>query len=148
MKAIHIPSGAGRSFDLLGLSTTTKVSSRETGGAYDLAEQTAAPGQGVPPHCHSREDEVFSIIEGSFQFTLGDETITAGAGDILHAPRGVPHSYRALGPGICRLRFMALPGELERFFEELAGFPAGPPDADRFGELCARFGMELTGEKP
>ena len=143
MKAIHVPNGAGRILDLLGMSTVTKVSSRETGGQYYLAEQSASPGQGVPPHCHSREDEIFFVIEGSYLFTLGEQNMIAGSGDILHAPRGVPHSYRALGSGTCRLRYMVIPGELENFFIELATFPEGPPDLERLGELFERFGIEL-----
>ncbi len=147
MKAIHVSNGTGLLCEVLGMSTTTKVSSRETGGLYYLAEQAAAPGQGVPLHCHSREDEVFFVIEGCYRFLVGEQSITAGSGDILHAPRGVPHGYRALGPGICRLRYMVMPGELEKFFNELALFPEGPPDLERLEALCGRFGIELLAEE-
>ena len=147
MKAIHVPNGVGRFFDVLGMPTTTKVSARETDGKYYLAEQAASAGQGVPPHRHSREDEVFFVVEGCYQFTLGNQSIVAGVGDILHAPRGVPHSYRALGPGVCRLRYMVIPGQLEKFFNELAAFPKGRPEVEKLRELCGRFGIELLTDE-
>ncbi len=35
-----------------------KLSSADTGGAFFLFETAVPPGRGVPPHVHSREDEV------------------------------------------------------------------------------------------
>jgi mannose-6-phosphate isomerase-like protein (cupin superfamily) len=38
-------------------------------------------------------DEVFLILEGQATFTVGDQTVSASSGDILHAPANTPHKF-------------------------------------------------------
>ena len=59
---------------------------------------TETVGEGPTLHVHPY-DEVFTIQEGRARFTVGDETIDAGAGDIVFGPANVPHGYQNLGPG-------------------------------------------------
>ena len=55
---------------------------------------------GAGPGLHVHEyDEVFVIREGRALFTVGDQKIEAGVGDILFAPAKVPHKFHNLGPG-------------------------------------------------
>ena len=42
-------------------------------------------------HHHEHEDELFLVIDGSFQMELRDKTITVSAGEFLIIPRGVEH---------------------------------------------------------
>jgi len=42
-------------------------------------------------HHHEHEDELFLVIDGSFQMELRDKTITISAGEFLIIPRGVEH---------------------------------------------------------
>jgi mannose-6-phosphate isomerase-like protein (cupin superfamily) len=51
-----------------------------------------APGSGPRLHRHPYE-EVFIVQAGEATFTVGEQTIDAGAGDILVAPAGVPHKF-------------------------------------------------------
>lgn len=44
-------------------------------------------------------DEVFHIIEGRAEFTVGDRTFEATAGSLVIGPANVPHAYKNLGPG-------------------------------------------------
>ena len=55
-------------------------------------------GAGPVLHTHPY-DEVFIVRQGNAQFTIGDETIEAEAGDILLAPAGTPHKFENIGPG-------------------------------------------------
>lgn len=55
-------------------------------------------GAGPVLHTHPY-DEVFIVREGRARFTLGDETLEAGAGDILCASAETPHRFENLGPG-------------------------------------------------
>ncbi len=59
------------------------------------------PGGGAVLHTHPYE-EVFVTLEGNATFTVGDETIEVGAGQIVVAPAGVPHKFVNSGSG--RLR--------------------------------------------
>ncbi len=59
---------------------------------------TEVIGEGPTLHIHPY-DEVFTITEGRARFTVGDETIDAGPGDIVLGPANIPHGYQNLGPG-------------------------------------------------
>jgi mannose-6-phosphate isomerase-like protein (cupin superfamily) len=72
------------------------------GEAYDvelsLLRVEINAGQGAPPHTHTY-DELFVIHEGRGRYTVGDETVEAGAGDVVVVPAGLPHGFVSLGPG-------------------------------------------------
>lgn len=42
-------------------------------------------------HKHEREDEMFLVIEGSFDMELRDRTVRLAAGEFFVVPRGVEH---------------------------------------------------------
>ena len=42
-------------------------------------------------HHHEQEDELFYVIDGSFDMQLRDRTITINKGEFLIIPRGVEH---------------------------------------------------------
>ena len=54
------------------------------------------PGTGPKLHRHPYE-EIFIVQEGDVLFTLGDETIEAGPGDIVVVPAGAPHKFLSRG---------------------------------------------------
>jgi len=53
-------------------------------------------GGHMPLHTNTVEHEQY-VISGRARVVIGDQTIEAGAGDILLIPAGVPHSYETLG---------------------------------------------------
>ncbi len=59
------------------------------------------PGTGAELHRHPYE-ETFIIQEGEARYTVGDETIEAGAGEILVVPAGTPHKFTNTGQGRSR----------------------------------------------
>ncbi len=59
---------------------------------------TDTVGEGPNLHVHPY-DEVFHIIEGRAEFTVGDKTFVAEAGALVVGPANVPHAYKNLGPG-------------------------------------------------
>lgn len=72
-----------------------------------LTEISIAPGAaGHPPHCHSAEEELFVVLEGSGTLLLGDEREPIRAGGVVARPAGtgVAHSFEAGPEG---LRFLA-----------------------------------------
>ena len=67
----HVPPGEGaRSLWVMGVLVTYKIPSHRTGGAYALFEVATPPGAGPPPHIHHREDEVFYVLEGEYEFLI------------------------------------------------------------------------------
>ncbi len=58
----------------------------------------APPGAGVGLHRHPYA-EVFAVQEGQITFTVGGETLSATAGQIVIVPAGQPHRFVNTGPG-------------------------------------------------
>jgi len=73
------------------------LSGKDTGGAYCLLEVSLAPGMAVPRHTHTREDEVYFILAGELEVTVGEKTFVLRPGDTLLAPRDIPHNLRNSG---------------------------------------------------
>src|SRR5438270_8211844 len=59
--------------------------------SFSIVEATEPPGSGAPLHVHHGEAEGFYVLEGAVELTCGDQTVTAGAGDFVYAPKDVPH---------------------------------------------------------
>lgn len=51
-------------------------------------------GRHIPLHKHPTTDELFFIIKGRFEFTIGDNIITADEGDLVQGVMNIPHSFR------------------------------------------------------
>jgi len=54
------------------------------------------PGNGAPPHTHEY-DELFVIYSGRGRYTIGEQTVEAGPGDVVVIPPGLPHTFVAIG---------------------------------------------------
>jgi len=123
------------------LTILVRVSSEESGGAFTLFEEVP-PLADTPLHVHSHEDELFYILDGDHVIRVGEEDFTVGPGDIVFAPRGVPHSQRRVIPGEGRELVLIAPGGFEGFFRELARAHAeralGP---DAYATASERFGI-------
>ncbi len=72
--------GEGESVWVVGDLITLKLTSEDTGGAFSLFEGAIPPGGGPPPHVQHREDESFYVMEGQFEFLVGEDTIPGGGG--------------------------------------------------------------------
>lgn len=128
-----------------------RLSARQTGGVLGVTESEETNQDATPMHIHEREDETFYILEGTYTFVIGDETIRAEAGSLVFAPRGVTHAYRIESP---RGRYLCVitPGGWEEFFAE-AGVPARDdfvlpeqePDWDSIGAIAGRYGVSIVG---
>ena len=46
--------------------TTNLAETKDTNGTFLLVEGVLAPGTEPPPHVHTREDELFYVLEGEF----------------------------------------------------------------------------------
>ena len=53
------------------------------------------PGAEVPRHAHEHTEQLMWMLEGSLEMTVGSETRTLTAGDVVVVNRGVEHSLRS-----------------------------------------------------
>jgi mannose-6-phosphate isomerase-like protein (cupin superfamily) len=104
--------------------------SEESGGAVSVIG-AGAPPRFPGPYLHTHDfDEAFYVQEGELTFQLGDEQLTAGAGELAFAPRGVPHTYTNRSDEPARFLIVCTPAGFERYFARLAAEQDGvdPPD--------------------
>ncbi len=87
----------GRSIWVIGDRYTIKCDGNDTSGAFALIEAVVPPGNGPPPHIHSREDEAFYVLEGELQFYLEDSSFAATAGSWVMLARHTLHFFKNIG---------------------------------------------------
>ena len=63
-----------------------------------LAEARLAPGAATTPHHHAVTEEIYYILAGTADMTLGAETRPVGPGDAIAIPPGARHTIRNTGP--------------------------------------------------
>ena len=85
-----------------GFTATVKLAGEATGG-ISIVEHTFAPGVLVPPHRHTREDEISCVIEGEIGFRSDGREVSLGAGGYIVKPRGELHSMWNAGTRPARM---------------------------------------------
>jgi mannose-6-phosphate isomerase-like protein (cupin superfamily) len=85
-----------------GALPTGNLKGAEHGASISLILDDSEPGGGPRLHRHPY-DETWVVEEGALTFQLGDELLTAGPGDIVIAPPGVPHKFTNTGTRRSRL---------------------------------------------
>jgi quercetin dioxygenase-like cupin family protein len=90
-----------------------------TGGKLSVFQATMPEGFSPPRHIHTREDEVFLVLEGEAWFDVDGERQLAGPGTSVYMPRGVPHTFRIKSP-VARMLGIMTPGAFEQLFRNLS----------------------------
>lgn len=133
--------------NIVGEETLVKVSPEDSGGQLAFFHLTAPPMSGPPRHQHSREDELFYVLEGELVFEIDGELYTAVAGSTVYLRRGVVHAYQNYTSEPARLLILTMPGDFCHFFEEMSANtpPGGLPDLQMLEALNARYGITTLG---
>jgi quercetin dioxygenase-like cupin family protein len=135
--------------NVLGTEMIVTIDSRDTNGTISAVETVVEPGDGPPLHVHTREDELFYILEGNFRVWRGDDVLDVGAGAYAFLPRNVPHTFQNIDNGPSRLLVVITPGGFENFFKEVSDRRlAVPDDMAALTKLAADFGLEFVGPPP
>ncbi len=122
-----------------------KVATRDTNGGLFIIEHANLVKGGPRLHLHPYQDEYFYLMEGEVLFQVGDKQMKLHGGDSIVGPRGIPHTFSAIGerPGRMLIAF-APAGKMEEFFRATA-IP-NPPLQD--AAFFRRYEMELIGPSP
>ena len=151
LSPLVVSAGAGPFFELGDHRGNVKVSARQCNGDFALLDTVADPQGGVPPHVHTREEETFYILEGQFAIQVDDQTILAGPGDTVFAPRNIAHSWFCVSETPGRFFLLITPGaNFETFAGEMAQrnfVPArdmvDPVLAAQFLALTSEYGIQM-----
>jgi quercetin dioxygenase-like cupin family protein len=95
------------------------VPAEVTGGKLSVFQATMPEGFSPPRHIHTREDEVFLVLEGEAWFDIDGDRRLVGPGTSVYMPRGVPHTFRVKSPAARMLGIMT-PGAFEQLFRNLS----------------------------
>ena len=144
----HKPRSKRYYFDV-GLGSVC-LSGPDTGGAYCLLEVSLAPGMAVPRHTHTREDEVYFVLAGELEVSVGEKTFVLRPGDTLLAPRDIPHELRNSGDATNHYLLVFSPSGFEEFITatavpapDNAVAPTEPPAAavENVHKLATDYGI-------
>jgi quercetin dioxygenase-like cupin family protein len=143
-----IAAGEGERLWIVGDTMTLKATEDTTGGNLVLVENLTAPGGGPPPHIHTREDEFWYVLDGTFEIMIAGEVHSLGPGGFAYAPRGTVHNFRNTADTPSRILVGFTPGGMGAFFRD-SGQPAtddGPaPPFDEAELARTRVAAEKRG---
>jgi quercetin dioxygenase-like cupin family protein len=128
-----------------GLTASTRLTSAET-GSISIVEHVFSPGALVPPHRHTREDEISYVVSGDIGFRSDGKEVTLAAGGYIVKPRGELHSMWNAGSTPARMIEIISPAGFENYFVELAEAVAaagGLPNPSMMGAIAGRFGLSF-----
>lgn len=117
-----VPPGGGKV--LIPGRALLRISAQQTGDAFEIIELAGPEGDGPPPHIHVNRHELFYVLQGTVEFNVANDRISAEAGSLVFVPRNTRHGFK-FGPD-CRMLGLVAPAGLEGFFRELGvGMAAG-----------------------
>ncbi len=134
----------GEILNVLGDIQTHKFAGKETGDQIVEWVSNVEPGVGIPPHIHTKEDEIFRVIKGQVEIMVDGKANVLNAGDTAFAPKNLVHSWKVVGTEKAKLIVSAFPGGIEIMFRELADLPPGPPDFEKVSKICGKYGITFV----
>ena len=109
----------GQGFRLLLVKTAA-----DTGGELLEMEATYSGGDLPPSHIHPKQDERFTVLEGSMRTVIGSAQRVYTAGETFDVPAGTPHQMAAAEPS--KVRWEVRPAlRTEDFFSQIYEARAG-----------------------
>ena len=148
-QSIVLQSGAGEMIHAYGDTVQMKLSAEATGGLLSLGLLTPPPRGGPPLHRHTREEELFIVIEGRFRFVSDGVESEAGPGSVVFLPRNTVHAFQVISETPGKAWVHVYPGGFETFFRRSAAIfveaAGGAPDMARIMEAAAAQGIEILG---
>ena len=138
---ILVPAGQGKMIEFIGIRH--KLTPQQTNSGYYLFEFELDPESGNRLHRHQYEDEVVYVIEGAIEIRLEDQKSQATKGGVAHMPKGIPHALYNPLKTISKYLAMAVPGGMDKFFDELAeAQEAGQLDDAAHRAISLKYGIE------
>jgi quercetin dioxygenase-like cupin family protein len=161
LKMTHRPTlrqpGEGRTIAVVGDVYRFLATGEETNGKYALWEAIVPPGEGPPPHVHSREEEGFYILEGEITLFIGDQRLIVSAGMFANMPVGTLHSFKNETDRPARMLISVAPAGLEQMFFEVGvalaegattTLPATKAEIEKMLAVAPRYGIEIKLPHP
>jgi len=108
-----------------GLDMRVLLTTEATGGAISVLMAWHKPGEGPPDHVHFSQEELFFIVEGIYELTLGGRTWRVGPCTLVFIPRNVVHRFKNVGDTTACMLDWSLPGGQDHYFKAVSELAAG-----------------------
>ncbi len=133
--------GEGEELPGAEVRNTIKVPHAATNGAFAAFEETTAPGAGPPVHIHREQWEYFRVLDGEFEFLIGEHRYRAGAGAVAVVPPNTPHGFRNVADQPSTLEFLVTPAkQIDEYFRRLTALlAAGESDPSVLSDLGREY---------
>jgi mannose-6-phosphate isomerase-like protein (cupin superfamily) len=124
LQAIIVKPEQALSIKPFGLDIKVLLTTEATGGAISVLMGWHKPGEGPGDHVHFSQEEMFFIVEGTYEMTVGGHTTTAGRGTIVFIPRNVVHRFKNVGDTTACMLDWSLPGGQDHYFKAISELAA------------------------
>jgi mannose-6-phosphate isomerase-like protein (cupin superfamily) len=132
-----------------------RTSSKDSADGIAVIEHKLPYGYATPLHVHHTQDEVFHILRGRMRIEVGGKTFMGQTGDILTAPKGVPHRFIVESPDGAHALTITKGSDFEQFvmqaseplLMEVKGAlpPPTAQDLEQAAKAAANSNIELIG---
>ena len=131
-----------------GLDMKVLLTTEATGGAISVIMGWHKPGEGPPDHVHFNQEEMFFIVEGIYELTVGDQTSTVGSGTIVFIPRNVVHRFKNVGDTTARMLDWSPPGGQYHYFKAISELGAsGGFTGEKVMEISKKLGQGVRSRR-
>lgn len=116
---VSIPGSQRFGMTPFGAPMAIHASAAETGGSLGAWDTKTPSGRGPAGHMHTREIELFRVIESTYHFVCGDDEFDAPPGTVVVLPPHVPHKWWNIGEEPGRMLGIVTPGGCEQLFLDI-----------------------------
>ncbi len=124
-----------RKFKVFGEPVEILVASEESGKSFAVLTQVSPPGGGPPPHRHSNEDEIFTVLEGEYEIFDGETWHKLHKGETAFTLRGGVHTFRNCGATAGKMQAVIVPGAGLDDYLEAVSVLSVPQDMEKLEPL-------------
>lgn len=115
------------------------VSSRSSNYTCCVFIETTPPGGGPPLHKHLKEEEVFTVLKGQYEFFEDGIWIPMNVGRSVFSIRNTFHAFRNIGQAPGRMMLTTNGGGIDDYFRAISGLKV-PQDVARLNEISDYYG--------
>lgn len=87
----------GEKLDVAGLNVVTVLIDRSETELTEVALNEWRTGLNGPPHRHGQKEQIFFVVSGAGEITVGGETFEGNPQDFFYLPSGVTHQTNSTG---------------------------------------------------
>ncbi|MER7934549.1 MULTISPECIES: cupin domain-containing protein [unclassified Streptomyces] len=141
---LYVPAGEGEFVNIRDTKRTyLKLVTADSDGEFGFFEHHMAPeASGASPHIHKQSTEMFYVVKGEIEFTIGDRKVVGEPGAFAYVPKGEPHGFTNRGTEDATLLIMFYPiYNREDYFRGLGRLTANGrnPSLEELQEHMAKY---------